>query len=85
MTPATPNIVEAFAFLSIGSQAHYRAPCYYTPDSLVQCLLDSALDPVIAERLAKAKTQQEKETALLSLKVCDMAVDSGHVSQGDGG
>jgi hypothetical protein len=51
---------------------------YYTPDSLVQCLLDSALEPVIAERLAKAKTQKEKETALLSLKVCDMAVGSGH-------
>ncbi len=28
---------------------------YYTPDSLVQCLLDSALEPVIAERLTKAK------------------------------
>jgi hypothetical protein len=25
---------------------------YYTPDSLVQCLLDSALEPVIAERLS---------------------------------
>jgi len=51
---------------------------YYTPDSLVQCLLDSALEPVIAERLAKAKTPKEKETALLSLKVCDMAAGSGH-------
>ena len=51
---------------------------YYTPDSLVQCLLDSALEPVIAERLAKAKTPKEKETSLLSLKVCDMAAGSGH-------
>lgn len=51
---------------------------YYTPDSLVQCLLDSALEPVIAERLAKAKTTKEKEAALLSLKVCDKAVGSGH-------
>ena len=51
---------------------------YYTPDSLVQCLLDSALEPVIAERLAKAKTTKEKETALLSLKVCDKAAGSGH-------
>ncbi len=51
---------------------------YYTPDSLVQCLLDSTLEPVIAERLAKAKTPKEKETALLSLKVCDMAAGSGH-------
>ncbi len=51
---------------------------YYTPDSLVQCLLDSALEPVIAERLAKAKTPKEKEAALLSLKVCDKAAGSGH-------
>ena len=51
---------------------------YYTPDSLVQCLLDSALEPVIAERLAKAKTPKEKDAALLSLKVCDMAAGSGH-------
>lgn len=51
---------------------------YYTPDSLVQCLLDSALEPVIAERLAKAKSPKEKETALLSLKVCDKAAGSGH-------
>ncbi len=28
---------------------------YYTPDSLVQCLLDSALDPVIDARLAEAR------------------------------
>ena len=51
---------------------------YYTPDSLVQCLLDSALEPVIAERLAGAKTPEDKEAALLNLKVCDPAVGSGH-------
>lgn len=50
---------------------------YYTPDSLVQCLLDSALDPVVDERL-KGKTGGEAEKALLSIKVCDPAVGSGH-------
>ena len=34
---------------------------YYTPDSLVQCLLDSALEPVIAERLAEAKRMASGE------------------------
>ena len=33
---------------------------YYTPDSLVQCLLDSALEPVIAERLAAARAKSSK-------------------------
>jgi hypothetical protein len=48
---------------------------YYTPDSLVQELLDSALEPVIAQRLAAADDQQ---TALLSITVCDPACGSGH-------
>ena len=50
---------------------------YYTPDSLVQCLLDSALEPVLKKRL-EGKSAQEQEQALLSMKVCDPAVGSGH-------
>lgn len=34
---------------------------YYTPDSLVQCLLDSALDPVVEARLAEAKRMARSE------------------------
>lgn len=47
---------------------------YYTPDSLVQCLLDSALDPVVAEAIR----QPDAEAALLRLKVVDPACGSGH-------
>ncbi len=47
---------------------------YYTPDSLVQCLLDSALDPL----LQRAKAEKDPERALLDLKVCDPACGSGH-------
>jgi type I restriction-modification system DNA methylase subunit len=50
---------------------------FYTPDSLVQCLLDSALEPVVADAI-KGKTGVEAEKAILSLKVCDPAVGSGH-------
>ena len=50
---------------------------YYTPDSLVQCLLDSALEPVIKEA-AKGKKGADAAEAILSLKVCDPAVGSGH-------
>jgi len=50
---------------------------YYTPDSLVQCLLDSALEPVVAERI-KDKKADEAERAILELKVCDPACGSGH-------
>jgi hypothetical protein len=50
---------------------------YYTPDSLVQCLLDSALEPVVAERIKGLKAD-EAEQAILKLKVCDPACGSGH-------
>jgi hypothetical protein len=50
---------------------------YYTPDSLVQCLLDSALEPVVEDRL-KGKKGADAEDAILSIKVCDPACGSGH-------
>jgi hypothetical protein len=50
---------------------------YYTPDSLVQCLLDSALDPVVEGRL-KGKKGKDAEAAILGIKVCDPACGSGH-------
>lgn len=50
---------------------------YYTPDSLVQCLLDSALEPVVAAAI-KGKEGVAAEKAILALKVCDPACGSGH-------
>lgn len=47
---------------------------YYTPDSLVTNLLDTALDPVLDE----AAKKPDAERAILALKVCDPAVGSGH-------
>lgn len=47
---------------------------YYTPTSLVDALLDSALEPVL-ERCMK---EEDPEAALLDLKVCDTAAGSGH-------
>ncbi|MCZ2096693.1 MAG: N-6 DNA methylase [Anaerolineae bacterium] len=49
---------------------------YYTPDSLVQELIKSALEPVIGDTL-KAHPERPIE-ALLALTVCDPACGSGH-------
>lgn len=49
---------------------------YYTPDSLVQELIKSALEPVIAQTV-KGNTEHPVE-ALLSLTICDPACGSGH-------
>ena len=51
---------------------------YFSPTSLVNCLLDSALEPVITELIKTAKSPAEAEKALLNLKVCDRACGSGH-------
>jgi hypothetical protein len=48
---------------------------YYTPDSLVQVLLDSALDPVLNRVEAEA---EDPAAALLSVTVVDPACGSGH-------
>ncbi|MEM1183770.1 MAG: hypothetical protein AAGI53_02100 [Planctomycetota bacterium] len=74
----------------------YRSACenerktsgsYYTPVSLIEYVLDSALDPVVDCRLAEASSDAEanghpvresQEAALLSITVCDPSVGCGH-------
>jgi N-6 DNA Methylase len=51
---------------------------YYTPDALVQQLLDSALEPVVAQALAAHPTGDAAAQALLSISVVDPACGSGH-------
>jgi hypothetical protein len=51
---------------------------YYTPPELVRELIESALVPVIEERLQGKRTKEEKEEALLGMRVCDPASGSGH-------
>ncbi|CEJ11285.1 putative type I restriction enzymeP M protein [bacterium YEK0313] len=48
---------------------------YYTPDSLVQALLDTALDPVLNQTESEAA---DPAGALLKLSVIDPACGSGH-------
>jgi len=50
---------------------------YYTPTSLINSLLDTALEPVVADRL-RGRRGKEAEAALLDIKVVDPAAGSGH-------
>jgi hypothetical protein len=68
-----------FAFATGGEtkgNARKTTGSYYTPDSLVQVLLNSALEPVIAETIAK--NPQTPIDALLGLSIVDPACGSGH-------
>ena len=52
---------------------------YYTPDSLVQVVLDRALEPVIAARVEAVATNPDAAAkALLSIACIDPAMGSGH-------
>ena len=77
LTPRVSCDGADFTFAEFAGNARKTSGSYYTPDSLVQCLLDSALDPVVEEAL-RGKTGPDAERAILDLKVCDPAVGSGH-------
>jgi hypothetical protein len=77
LTPQISADGARFGFAEFAGNERKTSGSYYTPDSLVQCLLDSALDPVVDEAI-KGKTGADAEQAILALKVCDPAVGSGH-------
>lgn len=77
LTPQISADGARFTFAEFAGSERKTSGSYYTPDSLVQCLLDSALDPVV-EKAIQGKTGAEAEKAILALKVCDPAVGSGH-------
>ena len=82
LVPQLDLPARAFGFVGItdagstSGNARKTTGSYYTPDSLVQELIKSALDPVIAARLA---AQPDRPIdALLSITVCDPSCGSGH-------
>ncbi|HVU71245.1 MAG TPA: N-6 DNA methylase, partial [Ktedonobacteraceae bacterium] len=63
-----------FKLSTASGNARKISGSYYTPTSLIDCLLDSALVPVLKE----ARARPDAEQAILALKVCDPACGSGH-------
>ena len=76
-----PSLTASGDFqLGTGAKGNDRktSGSYYTPDSLVECLLDSALNPVLERAEASGATPEEKVASILNLKVIDPACGSGH-------
>ena len=67
----------AYTLQALPGNERKETGSYYTPTSLVECLLDSALDPLLDEACAHG-TVEERVAALLDLTVCDPACGSGH-------
>lgn len=82
LVPEIEIHARKFGFVGITSEgstagnARKTSGSYYTPDSLVQELIKSALEPVIEERI---KQNPDNPTdALLAIRVIDPACGSGH-------
>jgi len=65
---------KTFSLKTAAGNERKTTGSYYTPTSLITCLLDTALDPVLDE----AEGKENPEKAILGLKVCDPACGSGH-------
>ncbi len=82
LVPAIDLPARTFGFVgrteegSTAGNARKLTGSYYTPDSLVQELIKSALDPVIEQRLAAHPANPTE--ALLAIRVVDPACGSGH-------
>ncbi|MGN9893387.1 Eco57I restriction-modification methylase domain-containing protein [Micromonospora sp. L31] len=88
LVPKHSAVDRTFELVELAGNTRKTTGSYYTPSSLIECLLDSALDPVIddavkrGEQAATAARQLDPSDAivseLLSLTVCDPACGSGH-------
>ncbi|MEQ3702101.1 N-6 DNA methylase [Thalassolituus sp.] len=82
LVPEINLTAKTFGFVGITSEgstagnARKTSGSYYTPDSLVQELIKSALEPVIRQRLQANKSNPVE--ALLNIRVIDPACGSGH-------
>ena len=77
LTPRLNGDGARFTFAEFAGNVRKTSGSYYTPDELVQCLLDSAVDPVV-EAAIRGRVGAAAVSAILELKVCDPAVGSGH-------
>ncbi len=72
--PRWDSATRSFTLASLAGNERRTSGAYYTPSSLTDCLLDSALDPL----LDRAESDVDPEAALLAVTVCDPACGSGH-------
>lgn len=88
LVPKYSAVERKFELVELAGNTRKTTGSYYTPSSLIDCLLDSTLDPVIddavkrGEEKASAAGEPDPSGAivgeLLSLTVCDPACGSGH-------
>lgn len=74
LMPSWDPATKAYVLTVSSGNQRKDTGSYYTPTSLVESLLDTALDPVLDD----AEKVDQPEQALLAVTVCDPACGSGH-------
>ena len=69
LTPRIEGGGTRFTFAEFAGNERKTSGSYYTPDSLVQCLLDSALEPVVAERLEDIRLPKSLDFPIKSINL----------------
>ncbi|MFJ9856195.1 Eco57I restriction-modification methylase domain-containing protein [Streptomyces albogriseolus] len=79
---------RSFELIEVAGNSRKTTGSYYTPSSLIECLLDTTLDPVIDDAVKRGEGRATKAgrpdpaddivEELLGLTVCDPACGSGH-------
>ncbi|MEU2366259.1 DNA methyltransferase [Streptomyces noursei] len=79
---------RSFELVEVAGNSRKTTGSYYTPSSLIECLLDTTLDPVIDDAVKRGEQRasagghpdpaDDIVAELLSLTVCDPACGSGH-------
>lgn len=72
--PRHDAAAHEFSLVRLAGNEKKTTGSYYTPSSLIEVLLDSALDPVLDE----AQQRDNPRVGLLAVTVCDPACGSGH-------
>lgn len=74
LVPRHDQLDRRFTLELLAGNDRKTSGSYYTPTSLIDLVLDEALDPILDEK----EREKEAEQALLSVTVCDPACGSGH-------
>jgi len=79
LVPRHSAVDREFTLETAAGNARKTTGSYYTPSSLIELLLDSALDPVLDDAVKRGGDDAGSIVAeLLALTVCDPACGSGH-------
>lgn len=88
LVPKHSAVDRTFELVELAGNARKTTGSYYTPSALIDCLLDSALDPVIDDAVKRGEIRATRSgqpdpreaiaAELLALTVCDPACGSGH-------